>query len=281
MTDREPLSRRRFVLAGVVAAVLGACGRGRGRGATSSPTATDATGTSPTPASAATTAGATATSAPTSPGPGTLPPTSITGALGPARYVPNGDRAASRVALTFHASGDPALAQQLLDVVARAGVPITVFGVGQWMAAHPDLVGRIAREGHELANHTLTHQAMGQLSADRIGQEVVGCADVLRNLTGSITAWFRPSGIAVPTATILEQAGRAGYPVSVGYDVDSLDFQDPGAAAVLANVLDHVQPGSIISLHFGHQGTIAAFAPIVDGLRGRGLQPVTVSQLLG
>ena len=47
----------------------------------------------------------------------------------------------------------------------------------------------------------------------------------------------------------------------MGYDVDSLDFQDPGAAAVQANVLDHVQPGSIVSLHFGHQGTIAAFGP--------------------
>ena len=281
MTGPERLSRRRFVLAGVVAAVLGACGRGRGRGATSTPAATGGTDANPPPAGGSTTPAATAASAPTSPGPGTLPPTSVTGPLGPARYVPNGGRAGSRVALTFHASGDPALAQQLLDVVGRAAVPITVFGVGQWMAAHPDLVARIAHDGHELANHTLTHQAMGQLSADRIGQEVVGCADVLRNLTGSITAWFRPSGIAVPTATILDQAGRAGYPVSVGYDVDSLDFQDPGAAAVQANVLDHVQPGSIVSLHFGHQGTIAAFGPIVDGLRGRGLEPVTVSQLLG
>ena len=278
MTDPAPLSRRRFVLAGAVAAVLGACGRGRGRAATATSPATDATGTT-TPGGGATTAAA--AGAPGPPGPGTLPPTSATGPLGPARYVPNGDRAGSRVALTFHASGDPALAQQLLDVVIRAGVPITVFGVGQWMAAHPDLVDRIAHDGHELGNHTLTHQAMGQLSADRIGQEVVGCADVLRNLTGSITAWFRPSGIAVPTATILDQAGRAGYPVSVGYDVDSLDFQDPGAAAVESNVLDHVQPGSIVSLHFGHQGTIAAFGPIVDGLRNRRLEPVTVTQLLG
>jgi peptidoglycan/xylan/chitin deacetylase (PgdA/CDA1 family) len=277
MTDPGPLSRRRFVLAGAVAAVLSACGRGRGRGATATSPATNATGTTtPDRATTATAPGATA-----SPGPGTLPPTSATGPLSPARYVPNGDRAGSRVALTFHASGDPALAQQLLDVVARAGVPITVFGVGQWMAAHRDLVSRIAHAGHELANHTLTHQAMGQLSADRISQEVVGCADVLRDLTGSITAWFRPSGIAVPTATILEQAGRAGYPVSVGYDVDSLDFQDPGVEAVRANVLDHVQPGSIVSLHFGHQGTIAAFGPIVDGLRSRRLEPVTVTQLLG
>ena len=270
------------MLAGVVAAVLGACSRGRGRdsAAPSAPSGTAATTTSaPTGGTAA--PAASGAGASTAPSPGTLPPTSATGPLGPARYIPNGDRAGAQIALTFHASGDPALAQQLLDVVARAGVPITVFGVGQWMAAHPDLVARIAHDGHELANHTLTHQAMGQLDADQVHNEVVGCAEVLRSLTGSITAWFRPSGIAVPTAAILDQAGRAGYPVSVGYDVDSLDFQDPGAAAVQANVLDHVQPGSIVSLHFGHQGTIAAFAAIVDGLRGRRLEPVTVTRLLG
>lgn len=280
MADPARVSRRRFVLAGVVAAVLGACGRGRGRnGAATS--ASSGTAATPTSAPAGGRAASAASAAGASTAPGTLPPTSATGPLGPARYLANGDRAGAQVALTFHASGDPALAQQLLDVVARAGVPITVFGVGQWMAAHPELVARIVHDGHELANHTLTHQAMGPLDADQVHDEVVGCADVLQRLTGSITAWFRPSGIAVPTATILDQAGRAGYPVSVGYDVDSLDFQDPGAAAVQANVLDHVQPGSIVSLHFGHQGTIEAFGAVVDGLHGRRLEPVTVTRLLG
>jgi peptidoglycan/xylan/chitin deacetylase (PgdA/CDA1 family) len=277
MPAPDPFSRRRFVLAGLVAAALGACrssssSRERSGGSSTTTLGTGDAGRAPS------TAGP--TGAPSTPAPGTLPPTSSAASAGPARYVAHGDRSLSKVALTFHASGDPTLAQQLLDVVARAGVPITVFGVGQWMAQHPDLVSRIARDGHELANHTLTHQAMGRLPEDQIDREVTGCAEVLRSLTGSITAWFRPSGIEVPTDTILAHAGRAGYPVSVGYDVDSRDFQEPGAGAVQANVLDHVQPGSIVSLHFGHQGTIAAFGPIVDGLRARQLEPVTVSGLL-
>jgi len=275
MPAPDPFSRRRFVLAGLVAAALGACrssGSSDDRATGSSTTLSAGGGNAPSTGAP--------TTAPSTPAPGTLPPTSSAASVGPARYVAHGDRTLSKVALTFHASGDPTLAQQLLDVVARAAVPITVFGVGQWMAQHPDLVGRIAHDGHELANHTLTHQAMGRLPEDQLDHEVAGCAEVLRSLTGSITAWFRPSGIDVPTATILDHAGRAGYPVSVGYDVDSRDFQDPGAGAVQANVLDHVQPGSIVSLHFGHQGTIAAFGPIVDGLRARQLEPVTVSGLL-
>jgi len=276
MPAPDPFSRRRFVLTGLVAAALGSC---RSSGSSSKAPAGGSTTLGIGGVGSAPSTGA-PTTAPSAPAPGTLPPTSSAASVGPARYVAHGDRAIAKVALTFHASGDPALARQLLDVVARTAVPITVFGVGQWMAQHPDLVGRITHDGHELANHTLTHQAMGRLPEDQIDHEVAGCAEVLRSLTGSITAWFRPSGIDVPTDTILAHAGRAGYPVSVGYDVDSRDFQDPGTAAVQANVLDHVQPGSIVSLHFGHQGTIEAFGPIVDGLLARQLEPVTVSGLL-
>ena len=84
----------------------------------------------------------------------------------------------------------------------------------------------------------------------------------------------------MPTTRILEQAGKAGYPTSVGYDIDSLDFQDPGAKAVVANVRRALQPGAIISLHFGHQGTIDALPTLLDLLKTSGLRPVTVGQLL-
>jgi peptidoglycan/xylan/chitin deacetylase (PgdA/CDA1 family) len=213
--------------------------------------------------------------------PGTLPPTSsASGLLPPARYIAHGSRSEPRVALTFHASGDPLLAQRLLDVLAVHQTPVTVFGVGQWLAAHPDLVGRIRRDGHELANHTLSHQAMGQMSATTIAREITGCAEVLRRLTGSISSWFRPSGIDVPTGVILVEAGRAGYPVSVGYDVDSLDFRDPGVVAIETTVRNGMQAGSIVSLHFGHRGTIEAIGSIIDHAHASGWEPVTVSRLL-
>jgi peptidoglycan/xylan/chitin deacetylase (PgdA/CDA1 family) len=169
---------------------------------------------------------------------------------------------------------------ELLDSLKQHRTAVTVFGVGQWLAQNPELTARIGADGHEYGNHTQTHQAMGTLSASAVAAEITQCADVLRRLTGSISSWFRPSGIDVPTARILAEAGRAGYPVSVGYDVDSLDFQDPGVSAVVANVRRGAQAGSIISLHLGHQGTIKALPAILDHLGTMGLRPVTVGQLL-
>ena len=160
------------------------------------------------------------------------------------------------VALTFHASGDQVLAGRLLDLLSSRSTPVTIFAVGNWLAAHPALAARMLTDGHELANHTYSHQPMGELSPSAIHDEIAKCAAVLEKVTGSVTSWFRPSGIEVPTAAILAAAGAVGYPVSVGYDVDSLDFQDPGANAVVANVA-RAQAGRSCCT-FDHASTITA-----------------------
>ena len=217
-------------------------------------------------------------------GPGTgapaSPPTSApTG--GPATYVPNGPRTSTGVALTFHGSGDLGLTNALLDQAKALRAPITVFAVGTWLAADPAIGHRILGDGNELANHTYTHPDLGSLGASAVASEISRCADVLTQVEGNNGRWFRPSGLDRPTPLILQQAGAAGYATSVGYDVDPLDYEDPGASKVIARVQAGLQPGSIVSLHTGHTGTVQAFEPIVTAVRARGLRPVTVSQLLG
>lgn len=239
-------------------------------------TAGPSTAEAPTAATSAPAApAATATSAPAP----TAAPT--TAAAGAAAFVPNGPRDSRRVSLTFHANGDPAMASRLLDILRDRGVRVTVFGVGNWMVENPKLVARMVAEGHEVANHTWSHQPMRTLDRATLATEITRCADALTRLIGSPSPWFRPSGIEVPTAAILEEAAKAGYRTSVGYDCDSLDFQDPGAKAVVANVAASVQPGSIISVHFGHQNTVDAMPALLDLLAQRDLRPVTVGQLLG
>jgi peptidoglycan/xylan/chitin deacetylase (PgdA/CDA1 family) len=105
-------------------------------------------------------------------------------------------------------------------------------------------------------------------------------AAVLTRLVGSHGAWFRPSGTPTSTAVIRRAARRAGYPVCVSYDVDSLDWTDPGATAVVQRVLRDARGGSIVSMHLGHPGTLAALPGVLSGLARRGLQPVTVTQLV-
>jgi peptidoglycan/xylan/chitin deacetylase (PgdA/CDA1 family) len=172
----------------------------------------------------------------------------------------------------------------LLDLLRAERVPITAFMVGNWLEANPNLGARFVADGHEIANHTYTHLTFASLDHPTMTSEVDRCRDVIQRLTGSGGRFFRPSGTAngtdTPAEAVLDVARAAGYQTVVGYDVDPADYQDPGATAVSQRTLAAVKPGSIVSLHFGHQGTIEALPSILTGLRARGLSPVTTSALL-
>ena len=202
-----------------------------------------------------------------------------------ATFVDTGPTNRDRVALTFHTNGSLDLAQQLLDVLSAHSVVMTSFVVGDWLDANPTWADKITNAGHELANHTYTHPSFLTLSRDAMLDEIVRCRDVLERLSGSPTKFFRPSGTDDGTAAlpdvVLDVAGEAGYATVLGFDVDPHDYDDPGADAVVQRTLAAVAPGSIISLHFGHPGTIAALPAILDGLEEKNLTPVHASQLLG
>jgi peptidoglycan/xylan/chitin deacetylase (PgdA/CDA1 family) len=246
------ISRRSFIVGGVAAGVLAACAKTR-RHPVAAPAST-------------TTAPAHSDTVPE--------------AQGPATFVRQGRRDSGEVALTFHGSGDVGLVTQLLDQAKARKAPITVFAVGQWLEANPQMASRILGDGHELANHTYTHPALATVSHQALTDEIVRCRDVLLRLSHSDGRWFRPSGVDIPTSAMLVEAGRAGYTTVVGYNVDPLDYQDPGAAAIVSRVKANLAGGAIISLHTGHAGTVAAFGPIVDAIHGAGLAPVTVGNLL-
>ena len=201
--------------------------------------------------------------------------------IGPATYFNHGPPDTNTVALTFHLGGDPTLVAELLDLLKTSGITSTLFAIGDWLTANPTLGHRVVDDGHELGNHTKSHQSMLKLSRPAVRAEIVGGGQALIPYIGSIGRWFRPSGTDVPNDVILEEAGLAGYAMSVGYDIDSRDFTEPGAAAVVARVKKKLHPGAIVSLHFGHRDTIDAMPQILVLLSKAGLTPVTMTGLVG
>jgi peptidoglycan/xylan/chitin deacetylase (PgdA/CDA1 family) len=203
---------------------------------------------------------------------------------GPATFVFRGPTDAPNVALTFHTDGDLSIARALLDELAARDVRMTSFVVGEWLEANPDWAAVLTDGGHELANHTYSHVTFSELDPSAMAAEIDRCRDVLVGLTGSGGAFFRPSGTAdgttTPAPAVLATAGASGYPTVLGFDVDPFDYDDPGATAVADRTLEAVGPGSVVSLHFGHPGTVTALPVILDGLEARGLRPVPASELL-
>jgi peptidoglycan/xylan/chitin deacetylase (PgdA/CDA1 family) len=198
--------------------------------------------------------------------------------LGP--QVVHGPRDRPQVALTFHGQGPLSIAEALLAEAERAGARLSVLAVGTWLVQYPQIARRILSGGHDLGNHTMHHLDIAAMDAAGAYAEIAGCEQQLRVLTGSEGRWFRPSQTQYATPLIEREARKAGYQTCVSYDVDSLDYTDPGPDAIVTKVLSSARPGSIVSLHFGHAGTVTALPAILRGLASRGLRPVTLSALL-
>src|SRR5262249_6145990 len=160
----------------------------------------------------------------------------------------------------------PALVDQLLRVLESAGARGTILAVGSWLAAQPQMARRITGAGHDLGNHTQHHLAIAALPTASVYREIDECAQVLRGLAGTIGTCFRPPQPAHANAVIKAEAERVGYPTCLSYDVDSLDYTDPGPAAILKTTMSHVRAGSIVSMHCGHPGTVEAMPALLKAL---------------
>ena len=205
-------------------------------------------------------------------------PTPTPTPIGPARELVHATSGRGEVALTFHGAGDLGLARSILTTLADRGAAVTVLAVGTWLAQYPDVAKLVTDHGHELGNHTWSHPTLTGLTTAAVRSEIERCRDRIAALTGGPGAFFRPSAAQHATPEVLRLAGAAGYPTVLSYDVDSRDFTDPGPVAIRRAVaLRHA--ASVVSMHLGHPGTLAALPGLLDDLAARGLAPVTASAL--
>jgi peptidoglycan/xylan/chitin deacetylase (PgdA/CDA1 family) len=195
--------------------------------------------------------------------------------------VTHASRDHRRVALTFDDGPDPQRTPALLDALAELGAPATFFLLGRQVDAHPALAARIAREGHELGNHTYSHRYLPLARSHSVALELAATDAAIARATGIVPALARPPyGGRSPrnVRAFARQSKRL-----VLWDVNSFDWKGAPAPAIARRVLDRTRPGSIILLHEAREGgesTIDAVRLLVPALRARGLELATVSDIL-
>ncbi|MBB5892104.1 polysaccharide deacetylase family protein [Kutzneria kofuensis] len=230
------------------------------------------------PPTAAPTPSATTRSTTTTP-PVTTTTTTTATPGGPAVEVVRASSGRPEVALTFHGAGPLDITRQVLKLLAQHDAKITVFAVGTWLQATPDGARMVRDGGHELGNHTWSHPDLESYQPGPMLTEIERCRDALSTVAGTPGTFFRQSQGQHATARELAAAGKAGYARTLSYDVDSLDWTDPGAAAI-RRAAGAAKAGSVVSMHLGHPGTVQALPGILTDLAARGLTPVTATELL-
>src|SRR5437867_3416659 len=97
-----------------------------------------------------------------------------------------------RVALTFDDGPDGTWTPSILDTLARYHAPATFFVIGQNVEAHLGLTQRIARDGHELGNHTFTHPNLALTAPFVTRLELDATERILEAVLNRRSAFFRP-----------------------------------------------------------------------------------------
>jgi peptidoglycan/xylan/chitin deacetylase (PgdA/CDA1 family) len=144
---------------------------------------------------------------------------------------------------------------------------------------HPDLARAIARDGHEIANHTYSHPNLKRISTDEVMKELTLTRQAIQRHTGLDTVLFRPPG-GEYNRQIVRATTQAGYRM-VLWDVLTHDVEGATPAVIRRRVLARAEDGAIILMHSGIQGTVEALPELISKLKERGYHFVTVSALLG
>jgi cellulose synthase/poly-beta-1,6-N-acetylglucosamine synthase-like glycosyltransferase/peptidoglycan/xylan/chitin deacetylase (PgdA/CDA1 family) len=195
-----------------------------------------------------------------------------------------------RIALSFDDGPDPQWTPQVLAVLARYHVPATFFLVGGRVAQYPQLARQEVAAGDEIGIHTFTHDDLGTASEFRRNFEFSQTQSVIEGATGISTPLLRPPYSSQADAidnldwAAIQDAGAHGYEV-VLTNRDSEDWQRPGVARIVANVLPtRGSPGMLVMMHDAggdRSQTIAALAELIPQLRARGYTFTTVTGLIG
>lgn len=185
------------------------------------------------------------------------------------------------VALTFDAGSDRGFGEQILDLLADYRIHASFGMTGKWAEANPDLVRRMATEGHLLINHSYDHPYMDRISTSERIDQLARTETIVSDLTGATTKpYFRPPYGSYNT-DVLVDVGRVGYRYSVMWTVDSLGWKGLAPAEVTKRCLDGAAPGAILLLHVGAASTdYAALEDIITGLIDAGYGFATISELL-
>lgn len=183
------------------------------------------------------------------------------------------------VALTFDDGPHATLTPRLLDILKEKGVKATFFVLGQCVAANPGILERAVAEGHEIGNHSWDHKAFTKSGGAGVASQVNQTSAAIENAIGKKPVLVRPPYGATNAAITKRLNEEFGMKV-IMWDVDPLDWKVRNPAHVKAQILKGAKPGSIILSHDIHPTTIEAMAGTIDELKAKGLQFVTVSELL-
>jgi peptidoglycan-N-acetylglucosamine deacetylase len=196
------------------------------------------------------------------------------------------ERGSKQIALTYDDGPNDPHTMKLIEVLDRHAVRATFFMIGRYVRQRPDIAREVARAGHVIGNHTLTHPLLIFESAAPTRMELVECRTALTDAVGEHSDLFRPpfGGRRPATLKVARDLGLA----TVMWNVTGYDWNALSAAHVEKKVTEQIHGGDVILLHDGghremgadRSATVIATDNLIRRYTDQGFQFVTVTEMM-
>ena len=167
--------------------------------------------------------------------------------------------------LTFDAGYENGNTAPILDALKKHNVSATFFVVGTSIESEPELIPRLAEEGHTVGNHTWHHPDMSQISTmESFKKELEYVENAYREATGQeMTKFYRPpqGKYSEENLKMAQELGYTTFFWSLAY-VDWYQDDQPSKEEAFDKLLGRIHPGAIVLLH----STSSTNAEILDEL---------------
>ena len=179
------------------------------------------------------------------------------------------------VALTFDDGPHPVYTERLLDGLKERNVKATFFLIGKSADKYPDLVKRMAEEGHLIGNHTMDHVQLNHQTYDQALEQIRQSNQVITKITGQTPRYIRP-----PFGEWSKELEEEVDMTAVLWDVDPVDWKVKNTETVVKRILKNAGEGDIILLHDVYGTSVDAALEIIDQMRAEGYEFVTVDEII-
>ena len=182
------------------------------------------------------------------------------------------------IALTFDDGPHPDFTLKILSVLELNDVKASFFVVGKMAVKHQNLVRAIHEYGHDIGNHTFNHPLLTTVGKEAVADELEKGRSAISTLTGSEVIFFRPPSGRYDAETVRIAAAHGFY--TILWSVNSLDYGCNSSKDIESRVLSNPADGDIVLLHSGVKATLEALPDIIKGLKEKGFELKTLSEMM-
>ena len=184
-----------------------------------------------------------------------------------------------KIAITFDDGPNPEFTLGVLNILKRHNAKATFFCIGQNIEKHPEILKAIAENGHDIGNHSFSHDLMIDFnSTENWLSEIKQTDKAIHKVIGKKTTLFRPPfGVTTPK---LAKALKVTEHKVIGWNIRSYDTMIKNPKQIVKSITKQIKPGAIILLHDKQSNVLHVLEHLLQFLQKQDYQSVTLNELL-